>query len=205
MGVKRVVTIATEEFVRDAIKGLEVKKFEQLQTSDKTVLGAINEVNDMLGMFVVPEYDITAQMYYGILDPKEVGNIHSFKDITFEMVTRDDFISTKPGERALSIGHVEQGQLIVIAIPVIFDLVANKDDGFGGRIEFDESIIGANGLDVEFNGDDYRLYGEFVIVGGYRTIFIEERETPTVNCNCEDLTTGDIDDVMSDIFNDSDK
>ena len=101
MAVKRVVTIATEEFVRDAIKGLEIAKFEQLKTSDKTVLGAINEVNDMLGMFVVPEYDITAQMYYGILDPKDVGNIHSFRDITFEMLNQDHFISTKPGERAL--------------------------------------------------------------------------------------------------------
>ena len=197
MGVKRVVTIATEEFVRDAIKGLEVKKFEQLQTSDKTVLGAINEVNDMLSMFVAPEYDITAQMYYGILDPKEVGNIHSFKDITFEMVNRDDFISTKPGERALSIGHVEQGQLIVIAIPVIFDLVANKDDGFGGAMKFDESVLGANGVDTVFNGQDYMLYGEFVIVDGSRRINIIKRVPIETGCECPPVTDEDITDIIN--------
>ena len=199
MGVKRVVTIATEEFVRDAIKGLEVKKFEQLQTSNKTVLGAINEVNDMLGMFVVPEYDITAQMYYGILDPKEVGNIHSFRDITFEMINQDNFISTKPGERSLSIGHVEQGQLIVIAIPVIFDLIANKDDGFGGAMKFDESVLGANGIDVVLNGQDYMLYGEFIIVDGNRKINIIKRIPIETGCECPEVTDDDITDIINGI------
>jgi hypothetical protein len=182
-------------------------KYETLETEDKTVLGSINEVYDVLEKFMDPVYDIKAQMYYGVMDPNEVGVVYSYEEITKDMLDKSTGIkSTRPGERkCLSIGYVDEGMYIVVAVPAIYTFGITKDDGFGGRTEFDESIIGANGIDVEFDGDDYRLYGEFVIVDGYRTIFIEERETPTVNCNCEDLTTGDIDDVMSDIFNDSDK
>ena len=182
-------------------------KYEALETENKTVLGSINEVYDVLEKFMDPVYDIKAQMYYGVMDPNEVGVVYSYEEITKEMLDKSTGIkSTRPGERkCLSIGYVDEGMYIVVAVPAIYNFGITKDDGFGGRTEFDESIIGANGIDVEFDGDDYRLYGEFVIVGGYRTIFIEERENPTVNCNCEDLTTDDIDDVMSDIFNDSNK
>ena len=196
MAVKRVVTIATEEFVRDAIKGLEVTKYEQLKTSDKTVLGAINEVNSLLNMFVVPEYDVTAQMYYGILDPKDVGNVHSFRDITFEMINKDNFISTKPGERSLSIGNVQQGQIVVIAIPVIFDLIATKDNGFGEAMKFDESVLGANGVDVVLNGQDYMIYGEFVIVDGSRKINIIKRVPIETGCECPPVTDEDITNII---------
>ena len=205
MAVKKVLTLATEEYIQNAIDGLKVelltKKFEVLNTTDKTILGSINEVNDMLGMFTIPEYDITAQMYYGILDPKEVGVIKSFKEITFDMIDNDEFVSTKPGERSLSIGHVEQGQLIVIAIPVIFDLIATKDDGFGGVIPFDESVIGANGVDVVLNGQDYMLFGEFIIIDGERKINITKRVPIETGCECPPVTDEDITDIIEGLDN----
>ena len=203
MAVKRVVTLATEEYVLNLVNKLKEefpnKNFDQLNTLDKTIPGAINEVNDMLGMFVVPEYDVTAQMYYGILDPEDVGNVHSFKDITFEMIDNDNFISTKPGERALSIGHVEQGQFILIAIPVIFDLIATKDDGFGGAMKFDESVLGANGFDTVLNGQDYMLYGEFAVIEGERRINITKRTPIETGCECPEVTDADITDIIDNL------
>lgn len=201
MAAKRVLTLATEEYVLKLLKELKEdfpeQMFDQLNTDDKTIPGAINEVNDMLGMFTVPEYDVTAQMYYGIVDPKDVGSIHSFKDITFEMIDNDAFISTKPGERSLSIGHVEQGQVILIAIPVIFDLVATKDDGFGGVMAFDESVLGANGVDTVFNGLDYMLYGEFAVIEGERRINITKRAPIESDCKCPPVSDADITDIIN--------
>ena len=203
MTAKKVVTLATEEFVvnlANTIRAeIEGKKFDQLHTDDKTLLGSINEVNDLLQIFTVPEYDVTAQMYYGILDPEEVGNIHSFKDITYEMVNSDKFISTKPGQRTVPLGHVKQGQFIIVAIPVIFDLIAVKDDGFGNYIEFDESVLGVNGVDVKINGQTYLIFGEFVLIDGDRKISITTRKPIEPICKCPEVTDDDITNIINGI------
>ena len=60
-------------------------------------------------------------------------------------------------------------------------------------------VIGANGIDVEFNDVDYRIYGEFVLVGGERFIYIEAPED-NGSCKCYDITEQDITDAISDIF-----
>ena len=198
MGVKRVVTLATEEFILNAInESLHTEKNPDLNTDDKTIVGSINEVHDLLDMFVVPEYDVMAQMYYGILNPAEAGGISSFRDITFEMINNDNFISTKPGERDIPLGNVKQGDMIVIAIPVIFDLVASKDDGFGGDMPFDESVLGANGIDVVLNGQDYMLFGEFAVVEGHRGISIAKRVPIETGCECPPVTDEDITDIIN--------
>ena len=184
------------------------KSYEILETEDKTVIGSINEVYKMVEGWMNPVYDIKAQMYYGIIDPTVTGVIESYADITLDMLNNAEGVkSTKPGDRlCLSLGYVTEGMYIVVAVPALYDFEVTKDDGFGGKVEFDDSIVGANGIDVEFDDDDYRLYGEFVIVSGYRTIFIKKVEdTVTDNCSCVDLSTEDIDDVISDVFNDSDE
>ena len=203
MAAKKVVTLATEEFVinlANTIRAeIEGKKFEQLKTDDKTILGSINEVNDLLQIFTVPEYDVTAPMYYGILDPQDVGNVHSFKDITIDMFNNDKFISTKPGQRTVPLGHVEQGQFIVVAIPVIFDLIAVKDDGFGNYIEFDESVLGVNGMDIKLGDQTYLLFGEFVLIDGDRKIAIITREPIEPICKCPEVTDADIENIINGI------
>ena len=180
--------------------------YDILETEDKTVIGAINELFKMIKDWMDPVYDIKSQMFYGVIDPTTSGVITTYADVTIDMLNNASGIkSTKPGERlALSIGYVDEGSYIIVAIPALYDFTVTKDDGFGGKIEFDESIIGANGIDVEFDETDYRLYGEFVLVGGHRTIYIEEPEKPVggeCGCGCVDLTTEDIADVMSDVFN----
>ena len=205
MAAKKVVTLATEEYILNAINavkaGMHIEKIPALNTDDKTLIGSINEVNDLLNMFVVPEYDIKAQMYYGVLNPAEIGGISSFRDITFDMINNDKFISTKPGERDIPLGNIKQGEIIVIAIPVIFDLVASKDDGFGGDMPFDESVLGANGIDVVFNDQDYMLFGEFAIVEGHRGISISKRVPIETGCECPPVTDEDITNIIDGLDN----
>ena len=201
MAGKKVVTLATEEFVINLANQIraeiEGKEFEQLKTDNKTIFGSINEVNELLEIFTIPDYDVNAKMLYGILDPAEVGEIYSFRDINYEMLKQANFIETKPGKRELSLGHVKQGQLIVIAVPVIFDLIAVKDDGFGNYMEFDETVLGTNGMDVIINGQNYLVFGEFVLVDGERRIAIITRNPIEPICKCPEVTDADIENIIN--------
>ena len=190
--------------------------YDILQTEDKTVVGAVNEMYNMLKDWMKPVYDIKAQLFYGVINPTSSGVISRYDEITLDMLNNESGVkSIIPDERpSLSLGFVEEGSYIVIAVPAIYDFTVTKDNGFGGKIEFDESIIGANGIDVEFDNTDYRIYGEFVLVGGERTVYIEKRVEPEKpeepenpgsggtggNCNCVDITEEDISDVMDDVF-----
>ena len=201
----------TEEEWLASLKGEkgEAGKFDMetlydiLQTEDKTVIGAINELFNLINKWMHPDCDLKAQMFYGIIDPTETGVIKSYSDITVDMLKQQSgVVSTKPGERiALSMGYVDEGSYIVIAVPTMYDYNVTKDNGFGGKVAFDDDIVGANGIDVEFNDVDYRIYGEFVLVGGERFIYIEApEEVPGGDCNCYDITESDILDAISDVF-----
>lgn len=202
----------TEEEWLASLKGAQGEKGEDgkfdmetlydiLQTEDKTVIGAINELFNLINKWMHPNCDLKAQMFYGIIDPTETGVIKSYSDITVDMLNQQTGVkSTVPGERlALSMGYVEEGSYIVIAVPTMYDYNVTKDNGFGGKVAFDDDIVGANGIDVEFNDIDYRIYGEFVLVGGERFIYIEAPED-TGSCKCYDITEEDITDAISDIF-----
>jgi hypothetical protein len=193
---KKVVNLATEKFVNDTI---DYKAFEVLQTEDKTIIGAINELFTMMSD-ISPEFTVKAQMFYGVLS----GQIKSFREVTMEMLNNDTgVISTRPGERpVLSLGNVKPGSYIIVAVPALYNYVVTKDNGFGGKVAFDESIIGANGIDVKFYGIAYRIYGEFVLVGGGRQIHIEKPPYTGDGCHCPDITTEDIDDIIDETFND---
>ena len=175
--------------------------YDILQTEDKTVIGAINELFNLINKWMHPNCDLKAQMFYGIIDPTETGVIKSYSDITVDMLKQQSGVkSTIPGERlALSMGYVDEGSYIVLAVPTMYDYNVTKDNGFGGKVAFDDDIVGANGIDVEFNDIDYRIYGEFVLVGGERFIYIEAPED-TGSCKCYDITDEDITDAISDIF-----
>lgn len=202
----------TEEEWLASLKGAQGEKGEDgkfdmetlydiLQTEDKTVIGAINELFNLINKWMHPNCDLKAQMFYGIIDPTETGVIKSYSDITVDMLNQQTGVkSTVPGERlALSMGYVEEGSYIVIAVPTMYDYNVTKDNGFGGKVAFDDDIVGANGIDVEFNDIDYRIYGEFVLVGGERFIYIEAPEDAG-SCKCYDITEEDITDAISDIF-----
>lgn len=209
MAVKKIVTLATEEYVKNLVENSKMDVdaiYELLQTDDKTVIGAINELFSKINDWMHPDCDLKAQMFYGIIDPTVSGVITSYSDITVDMLSNTNSIkSTIPGERLkLSMGYVEEGSYIVVAVPTMYDFNVAKDNGFGGKVAFDDDIVGANGIDVEFNGVDYRIYGELVLVSGERFVYIEteKQNNPGVGgeCGCYDITIEDIQEVISDLF-----
>lgn len=200
MGRKKIINLASEEYVDN---NLIQNVYDLLDTNDKTVIGAINELFGLINKYMHPVADFKAQMFYGIIDPTTSGVVTSYSDITIDMLNNSDtVISTIPGERiALSMGYVEEGTYIIIAVPTIYDFNVTKDNGFGGKVAFDDDIVGANGIDVKFNGLAYRLYGELALASGERFIYIEAPEDENNGgCNCFDITMNDIDDAMSDVF-----
>lgn len=68
---------------------------------------------------------------------------------------------------------VEAGDRFVIAIPKDWDLEAYKDNGFWGKVPFSTTIMGANGMELKINDISYKIYGEFITVGGNIKIYIE--------------------------------
>jgi hypothetical protein len=103
----------------------------------------------------IPKSD--AVIYYGIgdLENPDIRELNGIKEIN-----EIDF-------------SFNAGDSIVVAIPKDRGMVAKKDNGFGGRIEFSEKIKGANGKEITLNGMAYKIYGEFMVVKGNLKVYIE--------------------------------
>ena len=153
---------------------------DMLNTEDKTVLGAINELLALI-KGLKPELPEEVQMYYGFIPYSVTGTISSFKQITLEMITHNDSMmipSTPMSKDKVSLGFVPEGCYMVVAVPALSELVVTKDNGMGGKVEFTTSEApGANGVEVTYsvNGEDvvYKLYGELALVSGERFVYID--------------------------------
>lgn len=150
-------------------------EFEDLQTESKTVIDAINE---LLGLIAEKHPQQENFIYYGFLPQSVYGQIFKFEDITLEMILNENSVikTCKEPLEKTSVGNVPEAGIIVIAIPKESNFVAMKDNGFGGLMPFDESILGANGIQVKYDDVDYILYGEFSFVEGERFIYVKEAE-----------------------------
>ena len=152
--------------------------FEDLLTNKKDVIGAINELFEMMkGLMNPEEPEVKNVMYYGYI-PYEITNdeILSYSDIEFRHLQLEGAV-IKTTEEALdktSLGQVPEAAYMVIAIPESAGFVAKKDDGFGGLVPFDESSMGANGVKADFDGVSYLIYGELALAKGERFIYIVE-------------------------------
>ena len=69
----------------------------------------------------------------------------------------------------------KMGQSVIILIPATSLLKATKDNGFGGKVEFDTTydIPGFNGKVVNLEGIDYKLYGQVFLNEGTCYIYID--------------------------------
>lgn len=77
----------------------------------------------------------------------------------------------------------ESGQSVIILIPKDSLLVATRDNGFGGKVPFDETYsipgftdntkIGSNGDIVTLKGIDYKVYGQIFLNEGTCFIYID--------------------------------
>lgn len=117
-----------------------------------------------------PEPDIYI-LYGNILD-----EITSFSLITIEMLesSTNHIIKIKPQTLPkTSLGTLQAGSKVVVLIPNGYEYIATKDNGIGGKVPFDESIMGANGQSISLGNNLYKIYGEFMTVSGEIFIYID--------------------------------
>jgi hypothetical protein len=156
--------------------------FEELLTSEKTIVGAINELFQLLKANnpeqpEEPDDSQLANVYYGYFPYTIQPDLMNYADIKLEHLLHEDAV-IEEAEGVLgktSIGLVPEACFIVVAIKEGLNLVAKKDDGIGGLVDFDESTVGANNLKVEFEGEKYLLFGEYTIIDGERFIYVVEK------------------------------
>lgn len=113
--------------------------------------------------------DAGAYIFYG----KIIDSISSYNDITEELLIAAGNTITKvqAGYLGKTAIEVQAGDKVVVIIPAESPLRALKDDGIGGKVAFDTSIMGANGdTTLQVEEKLYKIYGEFLTIGG--TLFI---------------------------------
>lgn len=124
----------------------------------------------------VEEEPEVAKIMYGYI-PFEVDyNITGYQDFYMGMFKHDLAVIKEAEQGPIekeSIGLVPEGGLIVVAIPADMAYAGYKDNGIGEAVAFDESTMGANGIELELDGTMYRIYGELAIVSGERFIYAQ--------------------------------
>ena len=148
--------------------------FEMLNTENKTVLGAINELLAMIQDHH-PGLPEGALMYYGYMPYDVIGGLADFKDVTIDMLLNPDCnISMEEPQRKdkTSIGVVPEACYIIVAVPALCEYTVVKDNGMGGQVEFSEEDFGCNNLSVMINDLEYKIFGEITLVSGERFIYI---------------------------------
>ena len=151
----------------------ETALFNNLLTNSKTIVGAINELFNLLNNADPIPKD--ALVYYGYVPYAVTGVISSYADITLEMIQDPrSHISTCEGALASkqSTGLVPEECFLIVAVPKASGLVGKKDDGVGNPVAFTEDSFGANGVEVEYNGVPYLLFGELTLISGERFLYV---------------------------------
>ena len=115
---------------------------------------------------------IVEEMYYGRLSFQDVGGkVIQYNQITEAMikkgVTDGKLTKTTPktmGKTSMGLAsETTEFDYIVIAVPSSKNYRVTKDNGIGGKVIFDESTAGANGIDITINNVPCKLYGEMLL------------------------------------------
>lgn len=106
-------------------------------------------------------------IYFGVLR----GSFAHFEEVTTCMASALKNVTEKP-DKPIVLG-VRAGETVTVLVPAGMNLHVTKDDGFGGKVEFDEEFFGANGIPVTMGDDKYLAYGERMTVSGQMVIYIE--------------------------------
>ena len=151
----------------------ETASFSNLATNSKTIIGAINELFNLLkGIEPEPE---SALVYYGYVPYAVTGVISSYADITLDMI-KDSRSHISKCEGALaskqSVGLVPEECFLIVAVPKSAGLVGKIDNGGGSPVAFNTDSFGTNGTEVVYNGVPYLLYGEITLVSGERFLYV---------------------------------
>ena len=121
-------------------------------------------------------------MYYGRLPVADVGGkVIQYNAITEAMILKGvaDGKLTKSTPKTLkkkSLGlynDTAAGDYQIVIVPTANKFTVTKDNGLGGKMEFDEDTAGANGIDITINTVPCKLYGEMLIAQGETFIYID--------------------------------
>ena len=119
----------------------------------------------------------TEYMYYGRLTLDEVGGRPiNYNQITSTMITTGANVTkTTPktmGKTGFGVGNTYDH--LIVVVPASKKYTVTKDNGFGGKMPFDEDLFGSsNGISININGVDYLLYGEAMTVSGQLFFYID--------------------------------
>ena len=120
----------------------------------------------------IPKAEV-AYIFYG----KFIDQISSFDELTPEMLVSPDntIISVSAGKLdKTAISNIVAGNKVLVLIPSDYSYVATKDNGIGGKVPFDTSIMGCNGeKSITVDGTQYKIYGEFMTVSGELFIYVD--------------------------------
>lgn len=120
----------------------------------------------------IPKPEV-AYIFYG----KFVDQISSFDELTPDMLASPEntIISVSAGKMGkTAINSIVAGNKVLVLIPSDYGYKATKDNGIGGKVPFDTSIMGCNGeKKLELDGSLYDIYGEFMTVSGELFIYVD--------------------------------
>ena len=128
--------------------------------------------------------DTTPYMYYGRLSFQDVGGTNSvipYSQITEAMINKGVTDGKLTKEAPKTMGKTSLGlyndtadlDYTIVAVPTSKNYTVTKDNGLGGKMEFDEETAGANGIDITINGISYKLYGEMLLAQGELFIYVD--------------------------------
>ena len=149
-----------------------VLTFSSKKVADKTITVTVNNIDT----------DTTPYMYYGRLPIADVGGrVIQYNAITEAMILKGaaDGKLTKStphvlGKTSLGLASTTaNGDYQIIVVPAAKKYTVTKDNGFGGKVPFDEDISGANGIDITINTVSCKLYGEMLSAQGETFIYID--------------------------------
>lgn len=114
-----------------------------------------------------------AYIFYG----KFVDQINSFDELTPDMLISPEnkIVSVTAGKMGKTpISDIVAGNKVLVLVPSDYGYVATKDNGIGGKVPFDTSIMGCNGeKQITVDGSTYNIYGEFMTVSGELFIYVD--------------------------------
>lgn len=123
-------------------------------------------------VYGIPKADV-AYIFYGHI----IDRINDFSEVTSEMLVNPEnhIMSVSAGKLGkTSVGKMQAGSRVLVLIPEDTSYVATKDNGIGGKVRFNEQILGANGgVTTTIDGVVYRVYGELLTVNGELFIYID--------------------------------
>lgn len=126
---------------------------------------------DFNTVWSIPKADV-AYIFYGHL----VNQLTSYADITQDMLVSPEnhIVSVSSGKMGkTSCGVMEEGDKVVVLIPVDTNYTATKDNGFGGQMPFNTQLLGSNGENlVTIDGVQYRAYGEMMTTEGEMFVYV---------------------------------